>query len=54
MRGLTLVLLASVRLCAARSRGFSVFEDLLTFPQVRSKHAWHFWTAPGTDTNDAL
>jgi hypothetical protein len=39
MRGLTLVLLASAQLTAARSRGFNVFEDLLTFPQVRSEHA---------------
>lgn len=34
MRRLTIVLLASLQLCNARSNGFSIHEDLLAFPQV--------------------
>ena len=35
MRGLTLVFLASLRLCRARQPGFSIHDDLLAHPQVR-------------------
>lgn len=34
MRRLNYVLLATLQLCSARSKTFSVHEDLLAFPQV--------------------
>lgn len=39
MRRFNLVLLASFRLAVARSRSFSIHDDLLAFPQVRLAQA---------------
>uniref|UniRef100_A0A8H7NN37 Peptidase S53 activation domain-containing protein n=1 Tax=Bionectria ochroleuca TaxID=29856 RepID=A0A8H7NN37_BIOOC len=43
MRRLEIVLLASLQLCAARSRGFNVHEDLLTFPQYEVVYSDDKW-----------
>lgn len=50
MRRLNLVLLATLQLCGARSRGFSVYEDLLTFPQVSRSSTMSVPPAP-SDNN---
>jgi hypothetical protein len=40
MRRSDLVLLAVLQLCRARQHGFSIHDDLLAYPQVRTACAW--------------
>lgn len=48
MRCLTLLLLASLRLCSARQPGFSVDDDLLAYPQVSAARS-HLLAHPSKD-----